>query len=177
MTQDKTPVNPSAEKPIIKSVMHWAELLKVPRWLLALVATDHEWLPEQADDAVDEMTREEFEAALNATRAGYEEACKANRGKRFCKALVHDSLLIGCVVRRIMPTEEAALLDKVAAAAEDDPKKAGDMVRQQFQQVIVYPSIAKITAVRDLAPRSYVVLATKWQLSLGLEAEQSAKKQ
>lgn len=172
MDQIETPVN---TKPI-KPIMHWAELAKTPRWLLALAATDHGWLPEQQDDAVDELTQEEYESAIASTKAGYEEACKANRGKRFCKALVHDSLLIGCVVRRVTPGEEAVLIDKIAAVAEEDGRKAGDMVRQQFQSVIIYPSVAKVIAVRDLAPRSFVVLASKWQMSLGMEAEQSAKK-
>lgn len=169
--QTETPVN-SPVKPLV----HWADTLKTPRWLLALAATDHGWLPEQQDDAVDEMTQTEFEAAVASTKAGYEEACKNNRGKRFCKALVHDSLLIACVVRRVPPGEEAMLIEKIRTAAEENESKAGEMIRAQFQSVIVYPTVAKVIAVRDLAPRSYVVLATKWQLSLGMEAEQSAKK-
>jgi len=169
MDSNETPVK-------LKPLMHWADVLKTPRWLLALTATDQGWLPEQEDDAVDELSQEDYEAAIAATKAGYEEACKANRGKRYCKALVHDSMLVACVVRRIPPGEEAVLLEKVAAAAEEDTKKAGDMVRQQFQNVIIYPSVAKVIAVRDLAPRTYVILAGKWQLSLGMEAEQSAKK-
>ncbi len=173
LDQDETPVNIKAP---IKPIMHWADLLKTPRWVLALAATEFGWLPEQIDDAVDELTQEEFEAAIAATRAGYEEAAKANRGKRFVKALVHDSLLIACVVKRITPGEESVLIDKIAAAAEEDQRKAGDMVRSQFQSVIIYPSVAKVIAVRDLAPRSYVVLASKWQMSLGMEAEISAKK-
>lgn len=178
--QTETPVNGGDEPTVtvrpVKPVMHWAELLKTPRWLLALAATDAGWLPEQQDDAVDELTQEEFEATITATKQGYEDACKANRGKRFCKALVHDSLLIACVVRRVTPGEEAVFIDKIRAAAEEDDKKAGEMVRSQFQGVIIYPSVAKVIAVRDLAPRSYVVLASKWQMSLGMEAEQSAKK-
>ena len=169
--QTETPV-----KPPIKPLLHWSELLKTPRWLLALAATDHGWLPEQQDDAIDELSQAEYEAAIEATKNGYEEACKANRGKRFCKALVHESLLIACVVRRVSPGEEKVLIDKIAAAAETDPNQAGEMVKQQFQGVIVFPSVAKVIAVRELAPRSFVVLAGKWQLSLGMEAEQSAKK-
>lgn len=174
--ETETLVNTPKEFAPIRPIMYWAGLAKTPRWMLALAATEFGWLPEQEDDAVDELTQEAFEAAIAATKAGYEDACKANRGKRWCKALVHESLLIGCVVRRVPPGEEAILIDKIRAAAEEDEKKAGDMVRQQFQSVIIYPAVAKVIAVRDLAPRSFIVLATKWQMSLGMEAEQSAKK-
>ena len=174
--QTGTPINAEIEIKPVRPLMQWADLLKTPRWLLALAATEYGWLPEQEDDAIDELTQTEFEAAIAATKLGYEDACKANRGRKFCKALVHDSLLIACVVRRVTPGEEAVFIDKIRAAAEEDDKKAGEMVRSQFQGVIIYPSVAKVIAVRDLAPRSYVVLASKWQMSLGMEAEQSAKK-
>lgn len=178
MTQAETPVNTdsASQPPIVKPLMHWAEICKTPRWLLALAATLKGWMPEQQDDAIDELTREAYDAAIAETQTGYDEACKANRGRKFCKALVHESLLIACVVRRITPGEEAVMLDKIAAAAEEDPKAAGKMVQAQFQQVIIFPSVGQVIAVRDLTPRAYFVLAQKWQMSLGMEAEQSAKK-
>lgn len=176
MDSNETSVNTEKEKPLIKPIMYWAEVCKTPRWLLCLAAVEQAWLPEQEDDAVDELTKEAYEAAVEQAKNGYEEAAKNNRGKRMVKALVHDSLLIACVVRRIAPGEERVLIEKVAAAAEEDQKKAGDMVQQQFQQVIIFPKISQVIAVRDLTPRAYFVLASKWQLSLGMEAEQSAKK-
>lgn len=180
MTQNETSVNPDAEPakpPVKKPVLAWAESKKTPRWLLCLAAVSVGWMPEQSDDAVDEVTEAEYDAAIAAAKDGYDAVAKAH-GRAFVKALVHDHSLIAVVVRRLKSTEDTAVANLIAEASEAGDKAGADMLLRQFDNVVIYPPPAALAKLRDMAPKVLkLVFPRKWQGTLGAEVELSSKKQ
>jgi hypothetical protein len=165
-----------AAVPDLHPVMEWARrksYLPEKRWMLCLAATFAGWLPEQADDAVDEVSETDFDAALRAVEEAHNRL-KNEHGRQKVKALVHRSLLVGVFVRRLPPTERNAVFEPLNKLSD---KEAGAMALSRLQGLILWPSLAAYSAVRDYVPNVDDVMVSHWLQSMGAEASEVAKKQ
>jgi hypothetical protein len=165
--------------PQIRTVLDWARrkgfLDAEPdkRWMLCLAATQRGWLPEQQDDAVDEVSEADFDAAMRAVEEAHNRLKNEHGGRHKVKALVHRDLLVGVFVKRLIPSERNAVFEPLQKLSD---KEAGAMARSRFQSTILWPSLAAFSAVRDYVPNIDNVMVDKWLKSMGSEASEVAKK-
>lgn len=130
--------------PAVKPVLEWSADKGTKRWLLCLAATAAGWLPEQADDAVDEVTEEQYDEVIQKAQIAYDSACrkygnddlKVGRGR--VRSLVFEDRLLGVLVRRLPPTE-ANTLNAQLEKAKDGTGEAGKLMQDAFKAAVVYP--------------------------------------
>lgn len=165
---------PATPEPL-RPVLDWAQrkgFLPEKRWMLCLAATQRGWLPEQQDDAVDEVSEADFDASLQAVEEAHGRL-KNEHGRQKVKALVHRDLLVGVFVRRLPPTERNAVFEPLQKLSD---KEAGEMAKSRLQSLILWPSLAAFHAVREYVPNVDNIMVSKWLASMGSEASEVAKK-
>ncbi len=136
--------NPEENKqpPVVKPVLEWAADKGTKRWLLCLAATAAGWLPEQVDDAVDEVTETQYDEVIQKAQIAYDSACrkygnddlKVGRGR--VRSLVFEDRLLGVLVRRLPPTEANTLNAQIEKAKDGE---AGKLMQDAFKAAVVYP--------------------------------------
>lgn len=157
----------------VKSVSDWAEQLKTDRWLLCIAATAQGWLPEQEDDAQDYLTEEAYIKAIDEAKAAHAKA-KADFGRDKVRTIVHDTLFIGFIVRRMSANEMNAMQSRIESSTSKD---AGQVALNNFKGMIQYPETSHLDRLRDIVGAAAInVMPIKWLGSLGSEGERRAKK-
>lgn len=159
----------------LRPVLDWAQrkgFLPEKRWMLCLAATQRGWLPEQQDDAVDEVSEADFDASMRAVEEAHGRL-KNEHGRQKVKALVHRNLLVGVFVRRLIPTERNTIFDSWQKLSD---KEAGDMARSRLQSLILWPTLAAFHAVRECVPNIDDIFMNKWLASMGSESSEVSKK-
>ena len=171
-----------------RPVLEWAAEKETKRWLLCLAATAAGWLPEQVDDAVDEVTEAQYDEAIQKTQIAYDSACrkygnddlKVGRGR--VRSLVFEDRLLGVLVRRLPPTEAKVLSDQLEKAKEGE---AGKIVQDAFKAAVVYPEATLPSGAtgeayeraRRMTPNAFTVaLPMKFVNMLGADGGDRAKK-
>ncbi len=171
--QEKDFLPPPAAPATLRPVLEWAQRKSVERWLLCLAATHAKWLPEQQDDAVDEVTEADFDAAVKAASEKLEE-CRRVHGRAWIRTLTHRDMLIGVIVKKMRSGERRVVLDTFGKAKSDE--EAGKYLQDYFHSQMQWPTLPVYTAAIETIPGADDVLALKWLQSLGAEAQEPAKK-
>lgn len=177
MTQDNTECQEKDLAPpppaTLRPVLEWAQRKSVERWLLCLAATHAKWLPEQQDDAIDEVSEADFDAAIKAAMEKLEE-CKRTHGRAWIRTLTHRDLLIGVIVKKMRSGERRIVLDTIDKAKNNED--AGAYALNCFHAQIQWPTLPAYTTAIETVPGVDDVLSVKWLQSLGMEAQEPAKK-
>lgn len=178
---DQTDTNSQPKLPARKTVEEWAQLKETKRWLLCLAATFAGWLPEQEDDAQDEVTETEFDAAVEAAREAYERCEGSNqrvegaRERGTVRAICHPSAFAGVIVRRLPPTEVKAMQKALGKQKTDED--AGGSLGDYFKGVVLWPEPKHVERLRQRMPQAVeIVLPMRWLQSLGADGGDRVKK-
>lgn len=189
MNKEHETLNQEENKPpVVKSVLEWAADKGTKRWLLCLAATAAGWLPEQVDDAVDEVTEAQYDDVVQKAQIAYDSACrkygnddlKVGRGR--VRSLVFEDRLLGVLVRRLPPTEAKVLNDQLEKAKEGE---GGKFLQDAFKAAVVYPEATLPNGAtgqayenaRRMTPNAFALtLPTMFFNMLGLDSRDRAKK-
>ena len=190
MNKEHESQTPEEEKkpPVVKPVLEWAADKGTKRWLLCLAATAAGWLPEQVDDAVDEITEAQYDEVIQKAQIAYDSACrkygnddlKVGRGR--VRSLVFEDRLLGVLVRRLPPTEAKVLSEQLEKAKEGE---AGKLVQDAFKAAVVFPEATLPSGAtgeayeraRRMTPNAFTsTLPMKFVNMLGADGGDRAKK-
>jgi len=171
-------------QPEIRTVEEWAQLKGTRRWVLCLAATHAGWLPEQEDDAQDEVTEEAYDAAVADAEAAYErlrlenQTVKGADERDVVRAIVHPTFYAGAIVKRMTPTEVKAMRrDLERKAKSRDADEAGRAAGEYFLNAVLFPDRAKLELLRRrMCDAVEQVLPTRWFMSLGADGGDRVKK-
>lgn len=166
-----------------RTIEEWAARKETKRWLLCLAATAAGWLPEQEDDAQDEVTEEEYDAAVEAARTAYEryEAESApvhgQVGKRTVRAICHPTYYVGAIVKILSPTEANTLSRELGKASNKSDAECARLLADHFKSVVLWPEWKHLERVRQRMVKAIeVVLPLRWLQSLGSDGGERVKK-
>lgn len=140
--EHETPEDTKQAPAVVKPVLEWAADKGTKRWLLCLAATAAGWLPEQVDDAVDEVTEVQYDETIQKAQIAYDSACrkygnndlKVGRGR--VRSLIFQDRLLGVLVRRLPPTEANTLNSQIEKAKDGE---AGKLMQDVFKAAVIYP--------------------------------------
>jgi hypothetical protein len=135
-----------------RTVSEWAQRKGTKRWLLCLAATGAGWLPEQEDDAQDEVTEAEYDAAVEAARSGNEKAKEKAGGHDRVKALLFTDRLLGVVVKRLRPTEAGVFNKQLENAPEGE---AAAVSANAFEGAVLWPEPKALNLARERVPNAF----------------------
>lgn len=187
MNEEQTPEE-NKQPPVVKPVLEWAADKGTKRWLLCLAATAAGWLPEQVDDAVDEVTEAQYDETIQKAQIAYDSACrkygnddlKVGRGR--VRSLVFEDRLLGVLVRRLPPTEASVLNSQIEKAKEGE---GGKLLQDAFKAAVVYPEATLANGgtgeayerARRTTPNAFAMMfPTKFFNMLGMDGGDRAKK-
>ena len=168
---------------VLRTVEEWAARKETKRWLLCLAATGAGWLPEQEDDAQDEVTEEAYDAAVEAADVAYKR-CEQEQSpvhgqtaKGTVRAICHPTHYVGVIVKRLPPTEVKAFQRQVDKLSRSKDEELGKMLGEHFRAIILWPEPRFVESVRQRMNNAIEsVLPMKWLLSLGADGGDRVKK-
>lgn len=161
-----------------RTVSDWAQRKQTKRWLLCLAATGAGWLPEQEDDAQDEVTEAEYDAAVKAAEAGMAKAAASQshggNGRDRIKALVFDDRLLGVVVKRLRPSEAAVFNKQLESCADGE---AAAVSAAAFDAAVLWPDAHMINTARERVPNAFkATFPLKFIRLIGMDGGDRVKK-